>query len=373
MNNLFKITEDNLKNFLLFTESTKSKNNKNSKKIILDEPFKNNNLIKNKISNGLYEREITREKNNIINIEKNNEKKSIYELGKSNIPTDILKKSMGKNLSVLENIYDLFIRFIDYIPGIKLDKIFQTYKNINKYNKLIPLYSSSNGSIYLIENFIYANFENIGKYSGTYKFMDCGYMKINDIGITDELLKKNKIPNLNSILSHKDNSKHFEKTFSIFSIWTDIFKNSESNFMGKTNINELHELFEQFYPYVIKGIDDKKKMFDIKDKNFTFYIKFYNDKAKAFILNKKLNLIYYLCTKNNLNQYDITHTHIFYFVFELDSKFRITKTSIEELSKTLDQRIFCNEGSSVSIDISSDEELDVFSLNSNDKLYSSNK
>ena len=63
MNNLFKITEDNLKNFLLFDQSIKSKNKNKSKKIILDE---NNDNVKNKKLNNLHEceREIIKEKKN---------------------------------------------------------------------------------------------------------------------------------------------------------------------------------------------------------------------------------------------------------------------------------------------------------------------
>lgn len=290
-------------------------NNKNT--------FQINNSV-NEIGNKIFSQ-------NNVTIKKKESKsgeKILWEFGKSGIKMEKLKKPMVKNLAILSYVHKIFVDFIDRNKSVNLSEVFEHFKtksdNIDK-----PIYSSSKGNLNILANSIYLNLDK-KKISGMYKLVDCGYVKLFDSNITEEYLRKNKIPNLDSILSHSDNIKHFSKIIKIFNN-PNLFK-SKSNSMGELNwINLINE----FLPEILLNFDEKKDIFDFESKKFSFYIKIYETHSKAFVIDKNTKLIYFI---NTLENYSKNNGYLFFYVCELDSKYKIITYSMEEIKNKLENK-----------------------------------
>lgn len=371
MNNLFRITQSNL-DILLSNDFTLKKPNKNSKieklnnnKLFASKIDKINNQtntstqninfnceIANKIDNNNnlnnintqnYDNNILRfykteqninifEKNNIIqnnfnnnvviknknkNEDKNDNKRVVWEFGKSGIKVDRLKKYMGRNLAILFYLNNIFIDFVDYHQGIDLSTMIDKFKvfkdNSNELNGSKCLYWNNFGSIILKSNDLYVKIDK-HKISGIYEILDCGFLKFYDVDFTDEFLKKNKIPDFNSILLHPDNIKHFSKIIKLLTYGKN-FK-TKSNFINNIDFTDILKFF---LPNIIEKINNKQDLFD-SNNNFTFYIKIYDTHTKAFLIDKNSKLIYYLMSVENSSK---LNGYLFIYILQLDSKYRI--------------------------------------------------
>ena len=150
--------------------------------------------------------------------------------------------------------------------------------------------------------------------SGIYKIIDCGFLKFFVINIINDFLKKNKIPNLESIVNYSDNIKHFSK---IIKILSDI-----KNYKFKVNCTgklSFTNLIDTYLPDILLELNLKKDIFEY-DKNLTFYIKVYDTHTIAFIIDKLSKLIYYICTIENNSKLS---EYIFFYIFELDDDYKI--------------------------------------------------
>jgi hypothetical protein len=383
MNNLFRINKDNVQDFLVNYKSTYKtiKNNnpeQDKKKKIIDKPnqinmfnqinmlnIKKNNIISiepeqinykkynynydnlkkkddeieldhkninNKntfiINNSINEITKLSSINNNLNVNKKKSKsgeKILWEFGKSGIKIEKLKKSMIKNLAIFTYIHKIFVDFIDRNKSLNLSNIFEYFKNLSD-NIDKPIYSNSKGNLNIFDNSIYCKLDK-KKISGIYKIIDCGYAKLFDPNINEEYLRKNKIPNLDSILSYSDNIKHFSKIIKIFHN-QNLFK-SKSNSLGDLNwINLINE----FLPTILLNIEEKKDIFNFESKKFSFYVKIYQTHTKAFVIDKNKKLIYYINTIENNSK---NSGYLFFYVYELNSKYKIISYSYDDIKNKL--------------------------------------
>jgi hypothetical protein len=249
-----------------------------------------------------------------LNQDYNDEKKIMFEYGRSGIKVDRLKKSMKYNLNELSSIDNMIKSFLDFNPKLKLNTILLNNKNESDIEKKI--YWNSDGQINIEKNiFLNVNIndkKNNNKYK-KYNLIDFGYIKIYDITFTEEFINKYKIPSLNSIITFSDNIKHFLKLIKLFE-HTDQYKIKINQF-GNHN---LRGIFLQHLPSIILNINEKKNLFNSTDNKFTFYIKITQTKTTAFIIDKEEKIMCYLNSiEKNLSGY------IFFYIIALDSKYKI--------------------------------------------------
>jgi hypothetical protein len=255
-----------------------------------------------------------------------------------------LKKPMIKNLAIMFYIHNIFVDFVDKYNSVNLSNIFEQLKNISD-NIDKPICSNNIGELNILNNTIYLKlFKN--KISGNYQIKDCGYVKFFDIVITEDYLKKNKIPNYDSFLAHTDNIKHICKIIKILSDSSG-FKTKSNGFgsssgLGVSNKLDIEQinwsgLIENFLPEILQGIHDKNDIFNFdSNKKFCFYIKVYSSYTKAFIIDKKTKLIYYI---NSIENHSKPNGYLFYYVFELDSNYNIQTHSIEDIKNKLNTNV----------------------------------
>lgn len=380
MNNLFRITKDNVSD--IFIEYSKNKNihetEKNLKKKQKILKIKNNvgepNIIKPQlkpqinsiIPNFGYEKNVQPSnvhinKNFNCEIEKilndnienetklkinqtnntyndlpissvssqttNNVNKIILEYGKSAIKPDVLKKSMSKNLNILSHIDELIRNFLDCNPKLNLNTLIDKNENnsnnssINSNNKI---YYNNSGKI-TIENKKKFNIELYDKKSNKekkYNLIDFGYIKLYDINFTHEFVNKHKIPSFESIITFSDNIKHFLKLIKLLE-YTDKYKIK----INQLNNTIIQDIIYKNLPSIITGISEKKNLFNSTDKKFTFYIKIMVEKTTAFIIDKKEKLLYFFNSiETNSSGY------IFFYVLNVDSKYKII--NLNKIHKT---------------------------------------
>ena len=359
MNNLFKITKDNVDNF--FTEYNKNKQNKINKTITKIKNKSNNNkqnlisqmkqsqqikstkpnfnceIIKNNndeikpLNDKNYiSKQINSIKSNVDNnsIDKN-KNKIIFEYGKSKIKLDILKKLMKKNLNILNNIDNIIKNFLNSNPKLKLNTIINDNKNgsdkkiyWNNSGQII-IESEKNFNVILNRNKKTTENEKITEKKNEkikitnnekkYNLIDFGYIKIYDINFTEEFIYKHKIPSFNSIFTFSDNIKHFLKLIKLLD-YTNKYKIKINQFSNQN----LSDIIYQNLPIIISNIDEKKNLFDSIDKKFTFYIKITMEKTIAFIINKKEKLLYFFnSVEKKLSGY------IFFYILNIDIEYKI--------------------------------------------------
>lgn len=280
MNNLFRITKDNISN--IFVEFNKSKSIEN---------YNNKNKI-NKIDK-------------IKQLNSNNDKK-IIEYGKTTIKAERLKKSMKHNLYKISSIDNIIKCFIDFNPKLKLNAINDKFNNKK-------IYWNDKGHIITEKDELYVCINNKSNKINKYKLIDFGYIKFYGIEFTDEFINKHKIPSLNSIFTFSDNINHFFKLIKLFE-YTDKYK-IKINQYGKYNFNEI---IIKYLPSIILNINKKINLFDSFDNKFTFYIKITDDKTTAFVIDKKEKIICYL---NSVEKK--TSGYIFFYIIDINTKYKI--------------------------------------------------
>jgi len=226
--------------------------------------------------------------------------KIYWTCGNRGIKIENFNSIMSKNLSIMFIVDNIFNEYIDSVLS-------------NSYSKLFD--KETNTKIELNSGFIESNFGKVSatikdKFSGKYNILEASFVTLNNIKLTDKDLKNNSIPNLQSLLSHTDNNYHTSKILKLFSFNDKINlienlsnKNNNFNLFNKNANQYISELVE-------KG--NKKKIFK-SNKCTGFYIKIYNNNAKAFFIDEKNNLIYYIASNINFTASSI---NIRYYTFE---------------------------------------------------------
>lgn len=308
-----EIKKTKIETEIVDTNKTINKITDNNKKKSIENQYQNINFF-NKTVDKKYINEI---KDNVMsdnNNDSRDNKKIIFEYGKSGIKIDRLKKSMKFNLNVLSSIDNMIKSFLDFNPKLKLNTLSSNNKNDSDKEKKI--YWNSDGQIILEKNYFFNVNINDKKDNQKYKkynLIDFGYIKIYNITFTEEFINKHKIPSLNSIITFSDNIKHFLKLLKLFE-HTDQYKIKINQF-GNHN---LREIFLQHLPSIILNINEKKNLFNSSDNKFTFYIKITQTKTTAFVIDKEEKIIFYL----NSVEKDLSG-YIFFYVIALDSKYKI--------------------------------------------------
>lgn len=302
MNNLFRITKDNVSN--IFVEYNKNKGTEQNKGI-----QKTEKKIKKHVDALNY---IEQKINQNIKVSNDNYSKSknedelILEYGKSGIKPDILKKSMSKNLNILNHIDNIIKIFLDCNPKLKLNTLINDTtdsKNIKK------IYHNDLEQIVIEDE----KFFNIILKKKKYNLVNFGYIKIYDVSFTDDFVNKHKIPSLNSIIEFSNNIKHFLKIVRLLD-HTDKYK-IKINQLNNVNFTDI---IYQNLPTIITSISEKKNLFNSTDKKFTFYLKITIKKTMAFIINKQEKLLYFF---NSIETQ--TSGYIFFYVLNIDDKYKI--------------------------------------------------
>lgn len=300
--------------------------NDDEKIIKINNNQKNNNISKNieinndnifKITNNLNQ------KNNNIN-----DKKIIFEYGKSCIKVDILKKSMKFNLNILILIDKITKNFLNFNKNIKLNKLIKNNDIIDDRK----IHDDENGKIIveankfiniIVNDKLNNNLDDVNKKK--YNLIDFGYVKLYDIKFTEEFINKQKIPMLNSIMTFSDNIHHFLKLIKLFS-YTDKYKIKINQF-GNYN---MIDVIKDNIPSIILNLNDKKNIFNTPDKKYTFYIKILQTSTSSFIIDKENKIICYFNSINNNSS-----GYIFFYVMHLDSKYKIINFNKQHTSKKI--------------------------------------
>lgn len=279
MNSLFRILPDNLTNI-----SIREKSNKN---IIL---------------------------NNSTNISKENSKKKdikdikYWEYGNSGLKIKNFNKIMGKNLAILYYLDKTFQKFISN-EKISIKKIFN--KNFKK------TFNLDSHELICLDGTVTLNLSH-NKISGKYQLVEAGTSIISDVKILPEELTKFKVPELTNILDNLDNIKLIIKLSNIlnlyhnFTMYDDV---SNQNFnLYKLIINSLE---------IINNLrsEDKEKKFLKSNSKTAFYIKIYETRGKAFVIDSSNKLIYYICSTEFDNKIIFN-----YYVFNIEDNWLITKS-----------------------------------------------
>ena len=213
--------------------------------------------------------------------------KLYWEYGNTGLKINNFKQKMSNNLSIMNNIDKLFNEYIDTILANDYSKLFNQNSNIK--------FKLKSGVIKSIKGQVEAslNYKNIIK---TYNVIEAGFITISDLNISEKDLKLNSIPNLNSVLTHKDNILHIIKIVNLLKLNNKM--KLQSNLSNK-NLS-LENIYQNANSYIDKLIKKNKKKYILKsDKNTGIYIKVYNDYSKAFYINQSNNIIYYLTTNIN--------------------------------------------------------------------------
>jgi len=228
------------------------------------------------------------------------ETKIYWTCGNRGIKIENFNSIMSKNLSIMLIVDKIFNEYIDSVLT-------------NSYSKLFD--KETNTKIELQSGFIESNFGKVSaiikdKFSNKYNVLEASFVTINNIKLTDKDLKNNSIPKLQSLLSHTDNNYHTSKILKLLSFNDKI--NLIENLSNKNNnFNLFNKNANQYIGDLVeKG--NKKKIF--KSNKYTgFYIKIYNNNAKAFFIDEKNNLIYYIASNINFTTSSI---NIRYYTFE---------------------------------------------------------
>ena len=153
------------------------------------------------------------------------------------------------------------------------------------------------------------------KISGSYKLVASGISTISNIRILPEELVKHKVPELSDVLNNLDNIKFIIKITNILNLFNNFdIKNDNSN-----SAFNLYDIISNSLSIIsnYKNDDKEKKLLKSNSTN-AFYIKIYDTHSKAFVIDGKNKLIYYIC------QTDFNDKIIFkYYVFNLNDKWKI--------------------------------------------------
>jgi hypothetical protein len=215
------------------------------------------------------------------------ETKLYWEYGNTGLKITNFNKKMSRNLTIMNYIDILFSEYIDMDLTDSYQKLFSSSTNKN-YNLKTGLITAKNG-------IVTAKLTQ-PKLTGTYNIIEAGFINISDIKLSEKDLKQNSIPNLEQILTHKENIYHITKIIKLFKL--------KKLMTIKSNISIKNNSFEQmtqnandFFNELIKN--DKKNKILKSNKNSGLYIKIYNSHAKGFIIDGINDIIYYIAVNIN--------------------------------------------------------------------------
>jgi len=216
---------------------------------------------------------------------------------------------LKKNLIILNEVNNLFVQFIKSNPDINIDYI---KSNLSNHREI---FSNQSGKLTTNSENITIQI-NTDKTTGKFHLVDFGFTKIKNIELNNSILNKYKIPNFDSILNFSDNIKHIFKTLKIFS--TNSFKISTKSLFNKLELDKI--LFEDMYD-TIKQVLLNDSIFK-SDEKYMLYVKIFDTSSNAFFIDKTDKLMYYI---TSLEKHSVKNpsVSIFYYVFELDHKYKI--------------------------------------------------
>ena len=259
----------------------------------------NNNIVNKNISQTITESNQTNKTNKTIKDIK------YWEYGNSGLKIKNFNKIMGKNLSILYYIDKTFEQLFSN-QKITIKKLFnKNFSNIFSISSNKINCSNTNVSVELDHN----------KISGIYKLVAGGISTISNIKILPEELTKLKVPELSNVLDNLDNIKLVIKLTNILNLF--------NNFDIK---NDISDPAFNLYNIIINSLsiisdfknNDKEKKLLKSNSNNAFYIKIYDTHSKAFIIDDKQKLIYYISTK------EFDDKIIFkYYVLNINDKWKI--------------------------------------------------
>jgi hypothetical protein len=230
------------------------------------------------------------------------ERKFYWEYGNTGLKIRDFKKKMSRNLAIMYYIDRLFNEYIDTILSNNYSKLFNPKTNV-KFNLKTGSIKSINGKVSVSLNH--------DKIKGNFSVKEAGFVTINDIKIKDNELKNNSIPNLKSILSHKENINHIVKITKLLNFYNkmNIVENLSTNNFKIENITKNANM------YIDDLIKKNKKNKILKSNKYTgFYIKVYSDHTKGFIIDNLNNVIHYISA--NIN-FDIKSINVRYYTFDI--------------------------------------------------------
>jgi hypothetical protein len=269
-------------------------------------PYKSNEYI---VQNNEFPSELDSSFNSATNSTKSSEsseykseEKKYWEYGNRGVKMKNFNKKMSRNLAIMYYIDRVFIEWIDKSLSNNYELLFNPTSSL--------IFTLKSGQIHTENNQVIVKPLH-DKISGSFRVLDAGYVQITDIELTDKDLFKNNIPNIDSIIKHKDNIVHMIKILNIFNI--------PNKFRVKESVSDKQISFHTISLDAINYIDELKASHNKKtilksDKNTGFYIKIYNNRAKAFFLDTSSNLIHYIGTNINFNERFVS---IRYYTFEL--------------------------------------------------------
>jgi hypothetical protein len=234
-----------------------------------------------------------------------NKKLFYWEYGNSGIKIKEFNKIMCNNLAILYYI----------------NKIFEDYFSVNKSETSISDFfdTSSNkfsceyGMMYSKNNSIVNVKLEKTKLNGLYNIIAAGRTIISNITIDNDDLNNLQIPDLDSLLNNITNINYIMNIINILSIQKyDIINNSsDENFTIDVFINSISDIINISSPKLLKS-----------NNTSAFYIKIYETYGKAFIIDYKNKLIYYIYENQD---YDNQLVYINYYILKIDNRLRIKK------------------------------------------------
>lgn len=230
------------------------------------------------------------------------EEKKYWEYGNRGIKMKNFNKKMSRNLAIMYYIDRVFVEWIDKSLSNNYELLF------NPANSLI--FTLKSGEINTANRMVVVKPIH-DKISGSFQVLDAGYVQITNVELTDKDLFKNNIPNIDSVIKHKDNIIHLIKILNIFNI-PNKFKLKER---VSNKLISFRNISSDAINYVneLKTLGNKKQILK-SNKTTGFYIKVYNNRAKAFFLDMSNNLIHYIGTNTDFNERVVS---IRYYSFEL--------------------------------------------------------
>lgn len=228
------------------------------------------------------------------------ETKLYWEYGNTGLKINDFNKKMSKNLAIMNYIDQLFCEYSS--DNLNYIKLFSDSTN--------KIYDSKIGIITAKNGIVNATLKH-SKLSGTYNILETGLFNLSDIQLTKKDLKHNSIPNLEQLLTHKDNIYHITKIIKLFELKQKI--TIKSNTSTKNNsFNNISQNANKLLNELVKN--NKKNKILKSNKHSGFYIKIYNNCGKGFIIDEKNNIIYYIT--NNMD-FKIGNVNIRYYAFNI--------------------------------------------------------
>lgn len=230
------------------------------------------------------------------------ETKLYWEYGNTGLKIIDFNKKMARNLAIMNYI----------------DQLFNEYNNSNLNNNYQKLFSSSinanydlnTGKININNGVVNVNLKH-SKLTGTYNILEAGIINFSDINLTEKDLKQNSIPNLEQLLTHKDNNYHITKIIKLFNLkMKSKIKSNVSN--KKNSFEQMSKNANELLNELVKN--NKKNKILKSNKYSGFYIKIYNDCGKGFIIDGKTNILYYVAM--NID-YKTSNIHMRYYAFNI--------------------------------------------------------